>query len=161
MEDMTPREETLLDVAHPDFIQGRRVVQPGTNLHELADRIKNGDPTCGWEGDPRLTLARYDDPVTGPQFELWRLEHDGQYRLVAKLAGHLDPSNICRRLVEHDIRRGFDIKDAVDRHNAKVHAARMAPVQDRLSGAADKLAWALRKDLGIRTQWSVGKKVGS
>lgn len=152
-----PRELTLADVHHPDVIHGRSVVRLGTNLHELADRLKNGDPTVGWEGDPRLTLAKSET-----HYELWRLEADGQYRMVCRLNDTLDPSNICRLLVERDARRGFDLKEHVDRHNAQVQAARQAPARERMSGAADKLAWALKKDLGVRTHWAApARRVGS
>lgn len=157
-----PREQTLTAIEHSDLIHGRNVVRLGTDLHELADRIKNGDAVSGWEGDPRLTLAKYGSG-RDEQFELWRLEHDGEYRMVAVLrpdaAGHLDPSNICRRLVERDARRGYDIKDAVDRHNARAQEANEAPSKDRLSGAAEKLAWALKRDLSGRSHWAFPMKV--
>jgi len=162
-----PRELTLDSVYHPDTINGRTVVRLGTNLHDLADRIQNGCPASGWEGDPRMTLALYQDPRSGrKQVELWRLEHDGEYRMEARLrpnaAGVLDPSDICWQLVKRDARRGYDIRDAVDRHNAKVRAASRYSSADRMSGAADKLAHALRQDLGIRTHWAApNRKVGA
>jgi len=138
-----PREETWARVDHPDFLHGRSIV----NLHELADRIQKGDPAVGWEGDPRICLAKYRDPDTREEwYELWRLEHDGEYRKIARLRGDLDPSNVTRRLVENDTRRGFDVKEAVDRHNAKVEEARLAPSREKLSAAAEKLAWALKRD---------------
>lgn len=129
---------------------GRQTWRPGMSLHELADKIQNGDPVTGWDGDPRLTLARYLDPQTGDErWELWRLEHDGQYRLTARLPGHRDPSGILRELVERDARRGYDLKAAVDRHNAKVQAAADAASADRSMAAAERLVWALKKDGAI------------
>lgn len=148
------REHTIDDVHHPDVIHGHRVVRLGEDLHDLADRIKNGDPVQGWEGDVRLTLARFDDPSTGPRYELWRLEADGEYRLVAKLPAYRDPSGIIRQLVERDARRGYDVRVAVERHNTKVQAAKDSESADRLGAASDRLAWALKKDLGVRTQWA-------
>lgn len=142
-----PRELTYADVEHPEFLHGRQTWHPGMNLHDLADRIKNGDPTHGWEGDARLTLARYTDPETRQErWELWRLEAAGGYNLVAKLPGDRDPSGIIPALVERDFRRGLDLKESIDRHNAKVEAVADAKVGDRLGAASEKLAWALRKD---------------
>jgi hypothetical protein len=43
----------------------------------LIDKLHHGDPVRGWEGDPRLAV--YWAP---PCWELWRLEHDGEYRIV-------------------------------------------------------------------------------
>lgn len=117
------------------------------NLHDLADRIKNGDPVSGWEGDPRLTLALYTDPKNpiNQTYELWRQEGEG-YSLVAKLRGGLDPYTILPELVKRDQRRGLDIREAVDRHNAKVQAAKDAASSERSFDAAERIVWALRKD---------------
>lgn len=165
---MIPREQTLASVRHPDIIEGRAVlIGGGVNLNELSHRIQHGDPASGWEGDVRMVLCRYVNPTTREeQIELWRLEHDGEYRQEARLrpdaSGILDPSNICAQLVERDARRGYNIKDAVDRHNAGVQREKDRVGADKMSGAADKLAWAIKRDLGIRSTWAApNRKVGA
>lgn len=140
------REITLSrhEIVHPAIVDGRPLwIAP--EVQEMIDLLHNGDPTLGWEGDPRLALYRSE----GDRWELWRLEHDGEMRMFcrSKPGAKLDRGLIVQ-LVAHDGRRGFDLKKHVDEANAAVHRANDARISDMQASAADKLAWALRKDLG-------------
>lgn len=147
MQLIAPREETAGRIVHPEYVNGRLTWHAGMNLHDLANRIQNGDPVQGWEGDPRLTLAKWRVPETGEErWELWRLDVDGEYHLVAKLPGHLDPSSIIQELIAVDARRGYDLKESIDRHNAKIDADRQEKQDDRMGAAADHLVWGLKRD---------------
>ncbi len=152
---LPPREATHANVQHPDLMpNGSTAWRIGMNLHDLADKIQNGSPVDGWEGDARLTLASYRDPKTGEQrWELWRLENDNEYRLVAWLPQDRDPSGIIRRLVEMDARRGFDIHEAVSRHNAQVDRERQYQSDQVVGAASERLAHSLRKAAGIKDQF--------
>lgn len=140
------RELTLApaQLVHPQEMPNGAVTwSPGAGLDDLSDRIRNGDPAQGWEGDVRLTLAFYLG-----RWELWRLERDNAYRLVCQSRPGLDnPYGIIRFLVDHDQRRGFNLHETVMAHNRKVRDAADVP-SDKLQAATDKVAWAIRKDIG-------------
>lgn len=141
-----PRELTLrpAEILHPQNLDGRAIwLDP--EVQDLVDRLHLGDPTIGWEGDPRLAIYR----GPGRTWELWRLENDGEYRMVCKSRPGLGLDNrLIVRLVQHDARRGFDPKKAVDANNAKVDKERNSAIHDKKLAAADKLRWALIKDVG-------------
>lgn len=119
------------------------IVTDPTLMNDLVRRLREGDST-GWEGDPRLTLA-WNRPER--RYELWRLERDSQYRLVAR--GPIDggmPYDLTRQLVAHDQRRGFDVFAEVRAHNAEVERRQEADLTEKMAPAYEKLRWALRKD---------------
>src|SRR5690606_13484044 len=71
---------TSTQIAHPEWVDGRRLwLDP--EVRDVVTRLRDGDPTRGWEGDPRLAL--YFIPGSR-QWELMRLEADGEYRTVAR-----------------------------------------------------------------------------
>lgn len=131
------REETLLTVDHPEFIDGQwqRVDHP------TCAPLQDGLPTVGWEGDPRLVVYLC---LPTKQFVLWRLEATNEYLPVCALpsGGEITVQNIarlCARLVEIDTRRGHDahqsVMDAIDtyeRHQETDRQAWLGDVADRL-----------------------------
>lgn len=121
---------------------------PGMGLDDLQDRLRFGDPTKGWEGDPRLTLAHFRDPRTGDtHWELWRLEHDNAYRLVCRSRPNLPfPARLIEQIMEHDRNRGVDVHAVVMAHNRKLNAERDKS-SERIQAAHERLAWALKRDL--------------
>src|SRR5437660_1245652 len=113
-----PRELTLAptQITHPQHLEGRSV-WADPEVQDLMDRLHNGDPTLGWEGDGRLALYR----APGRRWELWRLENDGEYRLImrSKPGLHLD-NRLIMHLVAHDSRRGFNAGEAVTVANERL-----------------------------------------
>lgn len=117
---------TSTQIAHPEWVDGRRLwLDP--EVRDVVSRLRDGDPTRGWEGDPRLAL--YFIPGSR-QWELMRLEADGEYRTVArsKPGAKLTPA-IIDELVARDVRRGFDLKKSIDTHNSRVRRSRSAEFQ--------------------------------
>lgn len=138
------------DLIHPQAMPNGAVTwAPGAGLDDLQDRLRAGDPSKGWEGDPRLTLAHFRHPISGDTYwELWRLEHDNAHRMVCRSRANMPfPHGLIERLVEHDRNRGFNLHETVMQHNRKVNAERDVP-SERLQAAHERLAWAIRKDLG-------------
>ncbi len=153
---LPPREQTIRQIEHAAAMPNGAVTLGAghVDLHDLADRIKNGSPAHGWEGDNRLTLAFFRDPKgRGSRYELWRLENDEEYRLVATLPEGRDPSGIIRLLVEHDARRGYDVHEAVSRHNAKVQKEQERKSDEKIGEHSERLAFGLMKAAGIKTQF--------
>lgn len=139
---MIERELTIAQVAHPLNIDGDAWLRVD---HPTLDVLANGEPTLGWEGDPRLVVYLHGASDT---FVLWRLEADGEYRAVAQLHGLITPESInrlCARLVEIDQRRGFDpfedVMKAQDAHDLEAAKSREAWVSD----FSDKLLFGLAR----------------
>ena len=143
-------ENTYATVDHPEHLR-----LDGRTLTRIDDpvvaKITEGDPTMGWEGDPRFGL------YAGPgQWVLVRLEHDGVYRRTATTTlgagcyGALDiVGQLVAFLVAHDTRRGFDPAAHVQDHNDRRDARIDAEHDDFVAGElAPKLHWAVKRDLG-------------
>lgn len=152
------REVTVgRDLLHPQFltIDG----EPSCVLvdHPELAVLRAGDSGLAWEGDQRLAMYSWADWDNGPtaepgRFALFRLELAGDYDLVRVLDAGWYPTRanvaqVVRWLVEHDHRRGYDPKAAVDLHNASVLAESERRHNDWLEGhVADRMAWALKRD---------------
>lgn len=67
-------------LSHPEWVNGRRLWLDAT-MRDLIHKLHHGDPVIGWEGDERLGVY-WDEP--NERWEIWRLEDDGQYRLVCR-----------------------------------------------------------------------------
>lgn len=137
------REQSLGALTHPEWLDGRRIWRDGT-IDDIVRRIQQGDPTKGWEGDPRLEV--YFDPQRR-RWELWRLEHDGQYRPViySDPGASLDLS-IIDFLVTHDRNRGFDVQRHLEVVNGRVSNRRRV----------DYLDW-IREEIGPRIAHAASK----
>lgn len=139
---MDGRELTLTTVSHPEFIDGgawQRVDHP------VLLPIFQGNAEVGFEGDSRLVVYLNLEHQT---FVLWRLEHDGEYRPVAQIAGSINEDNVnrlCARLVEIDTRRGFDAGAEVIAAQDAYHAASEARMAEASNAFADKLRFALAR----------------
>jgi hypothetical protein len=140
----SPRENTALGIAHPEWVEGRRLwIDP--EVQALVDKLHYGDPTIGWEGDERLALYRED----GDRWLLMRLEHDGEYRPVCRSRPGLPlDERLIMHLVAHDARRGVNPADKADAANAAVTKELDYQSTQKVHSAAEKLQWALRRDLG-------------
>ena len=140
-----------MGILHPQVIDGR-VEWFDSGMQDVIDKIHNGDPTKGWEGDERLAVYRSRTPA-GDVYELMRLEDDGEYRrVVATQPGDPFDDAIITWLVQNDRRRKPDhwsIADEINRHNAKLDAdadaARSEWVREDF---APRLRKAIMKDQG-------------
>lgn len=151
---MTPMRETAFESdSHPTHLT---ISSPVGNVflshweQPALAKVVEGDSAKGWEGDPRLAWYWDGQEQRGV---LVRREHDGEYRTVLATAqypiGYDEMANrIVDKLIEQDVRRGYDPKKAVDAHNAKVDAEQNYRASQRNQQFAEKLAWGLRKDLG-------------
>lgn len=124
------REQTYSTLTHPEWVDGNRLWKD-PSVTDLIDRLHNGDPTRGWEGDPRLAIYYI---AQTKQWELMRLEADGEYRRVAvsKPGVPLSPT-IIDELVARDVRRGFNLAETVNQSNDRIKRARSAEYQEWLN----------------------------
>lgn len=117
--------------------------------HDFDRRLHEGDPTVGWVGDPRLGVVYNGDT---DRIELWRYCEDGEARKItqSRPGVRVLDSDVLRFLAEHDplSRRAYNVNADIAAHNAKVRSRQAADLQAREEAAADRLQWALRKDIG-------------
>ena len=103
------RENSALGLAHPEWVDGKRLwTDPG--IRSIVDKLHNGDPALGWEGDPRLAL--YFEPEPGSdegRWVLYRMEHDNVMRPIMRSRPGMElDERMILHLMAHDTRRGFD-----------------------------------------------------
>lgn len=150
---ITLERETEFTGQHPEVLRGYDDAEgyafPLTRVDgPVADPFRTGAPALGWEGDRRLQLY-WDGSAS--RYVLMRLERNGEYSAVTATKPHTilndeKVNQVIKRLVETDVRRGFDIKQAVDSHNARVDAEAARARGDKFESMADKLRWALKRD---------------
>jgi len=139
---MSEQREITLEpgFVHPQVVDGRTLWMD-SGLRNLIDKLHNGDPALGWEGDPRLALY-----MEGDTWVLSRYEADGTYRDVCKSRPGLAlDERLIVRLMEHDMRRGFDPSKALEYDPMR----QWTENDDRLREALEKTYWSAANDLGI------------
>lgn len=162
----------MLDQIRTGFVGNTRVNVTATGeMLDIGRRLVEGDPTCGFAGAPDLTLhlAIKVDPVTGDPdercnkhkrrpcrscedegdhpylFEVWGIDAHNQPYLA--LSWPRCDASLIKRLTEIDNR----YSDIVDR-SAKIALAAQRRIEaeqaEQRGEAVEKMAFALRKDLG-------------
>lgn len=150
---VAPPESTVGRVDHPVLLDGGVLIDDA-----VADRLQRGDPTVGWEGDPRLALYLHRGRR---QWELWRLEVDGRYRPSVTLStegrrGIDAVGELLVWLVTHDGRRGYKVINAAMVSHDRTEADRAYSNDQHSAESAERLAHALIVD-GVQPRdfWAV------
>lgn len=88
---------------------------------DIDRRIKEGDATCLWGGDPRMYLCF---SYVTKRYEVWRLGEDNKPRILNSWPSNELDARVLVWLAQHDMRH-HDLQAEVDAHNARVEADRM------------------------------------
>ena len=110
-------------------------------VSRIVDKLQNGDPTLGWEGDPRLALYFREDG----RWEVSRYENGDYTTVCVSRPGVTLDERLIMRLIEHDHRRGFDPEEVVREFQPTKDDAR----SDRLRETLEKVYAGAAKDLGV------------
>lgn len=111
-------------------------------VRQLPRRVKDGDATLGWEGDDRLRVFVNERTA---EFEAWApLEDRSDFYLAARSS---TPEGLVRQLARNDNRRHDRLSEIV-KANERAAASAKRDYDDAFDDAADKLQFALRRDLG-------------
>lgn len=132
-------------IEHPEWVEGRRLWLDAA-MKDVIAKLHRGDPTKGWEGDPRLEV--YREPIEG-RWELWRLEDDNVYRMVCRSQpGVPFDERLIEHLVAHDRRRfKTSLHDQIAAKNAAVDRAIQQRNDDYINEEVNpRMNWALKKD---------------
>lgn len=147
---MAEREVTLDACPHPRYLAlGNKLAMVRVDDPVLRP-IFFGAPDLGWEGDHRLAVYSYPRRST---FVLARLEHDDEYRVV-KFIDSTKPftpasvNQLCRFLVAHDVRRGFDPHAHVIGSQELAEAEWERKAAEWEDDMAERLAWSYKRDRG-------------
>lgn len=112
------------------------------DIYDISRRIREGDES-GWRGDP--TASVMFNPLT-QQFEVWLIDdHNTPY--IACSGPRCDHSLIVK-LIEGDWQKGKKLLEEIQKKNRQAQEARLTADRDRAEEIADKMHFAIIKDLG-------------
>ncbi len=120
---------------------GTRVAVEGQVLETLR-ALKEGDGILGWEGDPNMEI--FLDMASGT-YDVWTLDNQGE-PYMALSRPYCDQRLVVDVLAADTRRR--DVAGSVMAHNKRVEAAAKADFAAQVEEHAEKLQWALRRDIG-------------
>lgn len=113
---------------------------------EVQNRLWNGDPACGWEGDPNLLLTR-----DGEGWVLIHLAADTKWYVVCREQSDASPGALAMlplALVTMDNFRK-DVDAERTRANEVHRAAKLAADAESLMEPTERVYHGLRKDIGF------------
>lgn len=129
---------------HPALARAERespMMVVTSDVLEIGRRIREGDDV--WRGDASMSLCL--NPGAPEPFEVWGIDARGQAYLAAS-AERCD-QRLLERLVAGDWQH-VNVFAVITAHNDKVRADHERAAQDRVDAAAERLQWAMRRDLG-------------
>ena len=137
------RENTAIGLVHPETIGGHMVWSDlGTSPGQLADKLRFGDPSRGWEGDDRLSLVLNEHTS---EWEVWRDDERGGHHLVCRrpTADPLD-ERVIDMLMARDTRR-TDPLGNLYRHNEAIEQAKMDRAVETMMEHTERFQFEVRK----------------
>lgn len=117
------------------------MVQIDADVLDIDRRIREGDES-GWRGDPNMRLFWNPGSM---MFEVVGIDRTGQEYLAA--SHDRCDHTLLVKLVNGDPRRVNVFAEAA-KHNAKLTADNEAADREKRLAVADKMQFAIRKDLG-------------
>jgi DUF917 family protein len=126
---------------------GGKVLVEG-EAQDIVRRVREGDPTKGWQGDPnmRVVLQPYEGLRSNQVtylFEFWTTDAHGDLYLA--MQSPTCGPEVIERLVAGDTTRRDVIGEAIERQR-KAQADAKKTLLERLDECADKLGFALQGD---------------
>lgn len=113
-----------------------------SDVYDIARRVREGDES-GWRGDP--TASVLFNPLT-QHFEVWMID-DQNTPYIACSSLRCDHSLILK-LIEGDWRKGHRLLEEIQKKNHAAKKAEDDAKKDHAAEIADKIHWAIIKDLG-------------
>jgi len=125
----------------------------------LQKRLREGDPTLGWAGDPWLTLCWNKLESC---WEVWDERPERPVRVkrsITLLTPAIGQEQIVQLLIhlrDHDF-RNFSIEEQIeriDKHNESVEAAQHYASSQKTLESLEKVYWGAAKDLGEKNPFA-------
>jgi len=111
----------------------------------IADRVRDGDPVVGWRGDP--TMDTYLIDATG-EVQVFAFDRSGERYCAASVSAHSPgwKHELLSKLRDGDWQSGA-AERWVNERNAEQDALEREHA-GQLEERTDRLAWAVRRDVG-------------
>lgn len=126
-------------IGAPEYTQFAEVT---SDVYDIARRIREGDES-GWRGDPSAALM-FNQWTN--KFEVW-MEDGMKQPYIAATSDRCDHSLILK-LIEGDWQKGRRLLEELQKKNRAAHQAQLDADEDKRREMADKLHWAIIKDVG-------------
>ena len=121
---------------------GHQMAEVAFDVYDIATRIQKGDES-GWRGDPSASLMF--NPIA-QRFEVWMIDATGT-PYIACSHTRCDHTLIVK-LIEGDWMKGKQLAEDINKRNRAIKQAHETAEQDKRLELADKLHWALIRDIG-------------
>lgn len=121
---------------------GSEMAEVSWDVYDIATRIQRGDES-GWRGDPSASLMF--NPLAN-RFEVWMVDATNT-PYVACSHDRCDHTLITK-LIEGDWQKGKQLAEDIMKRNRQIKDAHEQAEKDKRQELADKLHWALVRDLG-------------
>lgn len=121
---------------------GSEMAEVTFDVYDISTRIQKGDES-GWRGDPQASLMF--NPITR-RFEVWMVDATGT-PYIACTHERCDHTLITK-LIEGDWQRGRQLAEDIMKKNRAIRDAHATEEQDKRLELADKLHWAVVRDVG-------------
>lgn len=121
---------------------GGQMAEVSWDVYDIATRIQKGDES-GWRGDPQASLMF--NPIA-QRFEVWMVDALGE-PYIACSHNRCDHTLITK-LIEGDWQKGKRLHEDLMKKNRAIKDAHETAEKEKRLELADKLHWALIKDLG-------------
>jgi hypothetical protein len=121
---------------------GSEMAEVTFDVYDISTRIQKGDES-GWRGDPQASLMF--NPITR-RFEVWMVDATGT-PYIACTHERCDHTLITK-LIEGDWQKGRQLAEDIMKKNRAIRDAHATEEQDKRLELADKLHWAVVRDVG-------------
>lgn len=121
---------------------GSEMAEVSWDVYDIATRIQRGDES-GWRGDPSASLMF--NPLAN-RFEVWMV--DALNTPYVACSHDRCDHTLITKLIEGDWQKGKQLAEDIMKRNRKIKDAHEQAEKDKRQELADKLHWALIKDLG-------------
>lgn len=113
-----------------------------TDVFDIARRVREGDES-GWRGDPTASILF--NPMT-QHFEVWMI--DAQNTPYIACSGPRCDHSLIVKLIEGDWQKGRRLLEEIQKKNRDAREAENLALRDKAEEIADKMHFAILKDLG-------------
>jgi hypothetical protein len=121
---------------------GGQMAEVAFDVYDIATRIQKGDES-GWRGDPNASLMW--NP-TAHRFEVWMVDATGTPYIAC--SHYRCDHTLITKLIEGDWQKGKQLAEDMMKKNRAIKDAHETVERDKRLELADKLHWALVRDIG-------------
>lgn len=136
----------MAELLIPEYLDGKPTFVPYAG--DIQRLLKEGDPTIGWEGDPRL----YITPMDRGGWAVGRLCEDGVKRMICHSTPdsngqHKLDKSLLIQMRNNDTRKS-DVLKRIETSNQRFEKDRTDAAVEKMSEALERVIHGIRADVG-------------